>query len=132
MKQRNLCSTPLFWDGLHNLKPSSTHSSPEIHTFLARCALSINPASADAYVQLSNAFLGMGERSDARATAEQAIRLNPSLAAGYQALGSVHLAERNFDRAIEALQRAQALEPLNALITDELTRALEVRGRALD
>ena len=82
----------------------------------ARRALELNPQSAEAHTSLAaaTAFYTCDAES-AFGDFEQAIALDPDYASAWHFYGVVLFGRKLYDRALQALQRAQSLDPLSPI-----------------
>jgi TolB-like protein/Tfp pilus assembly protein PilF len=75
-----------------------------------RRALALDPSSADLYVPYARYLLAMGRIEESAALIEQALRLSPLSPGLTHQLGWHYLHARRYDRARDALQRAQVMD----------------------
>lgn len=71
----------------------------------------------------------MGDTSTARAKFEEAVRLDPSLAAAHTALATIHFTEGDCENAVVAAERARALDPEDAKALRILAEGYSKLGR---
>jgi Flp pilus assembly protein TadD len=87
-------------------------------------ARKLQPANADALVNLANAHLLAGQPARALATAQEALQLDHNLAAAHYVIGCAHLRQGQFEPAAKALQEAKKLaEPPQAAVSFQLALA---------
>jgi len=100
----------------------------EAHAEAAECFASVarlQPAAADALVNLSKCQLALDRAEEAERSARHAVELAPGSAATYHNLG---LALRRLNRhaeAVESLRRAIELDPSSAPLRNDLGNALQ-------
>ncbi|WP_119304309.1 winged helix-turn-helix domain-containing protein [Dongia deserti] len=106
---------------------------------LLRRAIELDPSFASAHSRLAYAIVlsmvyfdiapDQARMDEALAAAERAIELDDQDANSYFTIGRVHLARREYDQAIEALQYAQELNPCLAVTYCGLGDSLAYEGR---
>lgn len=69
------------------------------------------PKSAEALLLRSTARIMSGELEAGRADLERCLDLDPDQRQGWLNLGAVHVAERRYDEALRAFERAERLQP---------------------
>jgi tetratricopeptide (TPR) repeat protein len=74
-------------------------------------ALSVNPADAEAALNLGNAYADLDQLAEAERQIRRAIALDPALAAAHTSLGFVLAAQGAVDAAIQANDAALRLQP---------------------
>jgi len=117
--------------GYYNDRPPTT-VYPKAKAAAER-ALQIDERVAEAHASLGYSLLffdrafGESERHFLRA-----IDLSPSYASGHQWYGWLLFVRREFDRALDAMQRAHEIDPLSLIINDHLGYALSLAGRPAD
>jgi TolB-like protein/Flp pilus assembly protein TadD len=78
----------------------------------AERAISIDPNDADGYIALAGALTLAGRPEEAHQLVQQAMRLNPHYPPSYlYELGITEFSMERFEKAVEALERASALNP---------------------
>lgn len=95
-------------------------------------AVRITPNNAAAHKALGRAYVDSGRDADGYAEFVIALLLNPDDVETLTALGRWHLAADQPARAVEALERAVAIEPANRLAVHALAGALIRVGRAAE
>ena len=101
-------------------------------------AIDLEPDNAEAFAGYAQAFVQMAEFSlgdrfelyrNARAHAEQALKLQPELAVSHAALGHVHMAlDWDFSAAESSFRQAIALNPESSKAHEWRSKLLAVRG----
>ena len=81
------------------------------------------PDLAEPYNNLAVLYAGAGDYAKARASLEQALRINPAYATAHENLGDVHAM-----LAAEAYGRAQRLEPGNTALPRKLELVRQLAG----
>ena len=92
----------------------------------AREALELDPHFAKAWESLAGTTFVMAgwgfapneEMTQAREYAQRALELDPKLAGAYAIIGGIEATRGRFSEAVEQLERAQALEPYNAVVRE--------------
>jgi len=128
-----------FTRGMLNFRAESHESMDRAILFFER-AIQLDPSYARAYVQLGAAYglkasyLAMPELNErAIAHLRRAIELRPAVAVAWRELGSALVDMGRTDEAIDAIQRALALDPADSGPPSTMGRALFVgRGRFAD
>jgi TolB-like protein/Flp pilus assembly protein TadD len=78
----------------------------------AERAISLDPNDADGYIALAGALSLAGRPDEAHQLVQQAMRLNPHYPPSYlYELGLTEFSMERFEKAVEALERASALNP---------------------
>jgi predicted Zn-dependent protease len=86
-------------------------------------AIRLNPIDFTYFSNRSASLLQLGKLADAEADARECIKIKPQLAKGHFRLSQALLASGKDGEAVEALRSACKLEPLNAQLRGQLTRA---------
>lgn len=86
-------------------------------------AIRLNPTDFTYFSNRSASLLQLGQLADAEADARECIQIKPELAKGHFRLSQALLASGKDVEAVEALRNACRLEPLNAQLRGQLTRA---------
>lgn len=113
---------------LQQTAPSSVF--PKARAAVAR-ALALDPGLAEAHAcrGFIETVYGWGPAAAAQAC-EQALQLDGRLAIGHHRLGLLWLAQRRFDDAAVALQRAAELDPLSPILATACGLPLMAAGQA--
>ncbi len=74
-------------------------------------AVALQPESGRASISAGTAATRLGDLVDARRRLERGLAFDPDNYRGYDELGRVHQADRNWQAALEAFRRARSLEP---------------------
>ena len=83
----------------------------------AKHALELDPKSAEAHAALSQIALELEWKfADAKAEAQEALKLNPQWATAHQWYAETLLSYRQCDAAFAEMQRAQQIDPLSSVI----------------
>lgn len=77
-----------------------------------------NPNSVKAYTRLCQTYLAMGDPRQARSYCQQAIQIDPDYAPGWRWLGEVYHKSRNYEDAVDALQRCADLSEAQGIPVD--------------
>lgn len=104
----------------------------EMAQFVYQKALtSIDGADRNALIHanLGRVYLGQAKTASAKAELERAIALDPDLVPARMAIAQLHLTNRDYQAAAEALEKAKAIEPKNAAIVNNLAIAYRGLGR---
>ena len=83
------------------------------------------PDLAEPYNNLAALYAAQGDYAKARATLEQALRMNPNYATAHENLGDVHAA-----LAAQSYARAQKLDPSNVTVAPKLALVRDLYKRA--
>lgn len=86
------------------------------------------PQESEAMQQLGRVLIGEGLYDEARAVMEKALRIDPSAPAAHNTMSSVHLAAKQFDRAVDEAARFVELLPREPNALDSLGLAYEARN----
>ena len=122
------CFDSAAWSGLADcylVMGSFEYMRPEValpHGMAAaRRALELNPGSAEAHSSLAaaSAFYTWDAEA-AYAGFERAIALDPAYASAWHFYGIVLFGRGSYERSLQALQRAQSLDPLSPMIGVQL------------
>jgi len=97
-----------------------------------RRELQINPGNALACLEIAFELLKLGRNDEARAVAEHAVELAPSLFASHAALGRALVELGDLDRGTRELELASRLAPESAEVHFSLARAYARAGREAD
>jgi adenylate cyclase len=89
---------------------------------LARQAVAVDAANAEARARLALALLARGDHAGAREQAEQALAICPNLAAAHGALGIVLAYAGEPERGLAALQRCIRLDPRGPFLVNRLNQ----------
>ena len=93
-------------------------------------ALELNPDLAEAHAALGGLTRQKGgELAKAKYHLERAIELNPSYSPAYNWLGLVYNQMAQFDKATEVFNRGQQVDPLSAVLANNLAFAAGFSGR---
>jgi tetratricopeptide (TPR) repeat protein len=122
------CFNAAAWSGLADsylVMGSFEYIRPEValpHAMAAaRRALELNPGSAEAHTSLAAASaLYNWDAEAAYFGFERAIALDPGYASAWHFYGIVLFGRGLYERSLQALQRAQSLEPLSSMICVQL------------
>lgn len=99
----------------------------------AERALAIDPSMAEAHASLGYARLFFDrDWNEAEREFLEAIRLKPSYASAHQWLGWLLMATGRHQEMVEAMRRAQEIDPLSLIINTHLGYALSIVGRDED
>lgn len=91
--------------------------------------LQVDPADADAYVQVGYAYMMLGDRTRGLQYAEQGVSLAPNNAALQISLGRMYFLVGNNEQAQTAFMRAAQLAPSNAQIFANLGEVATATGQ---
>lgn len=83
-------------------------------------AAALEAKNADVQTELARVLLEVGELDDARMHARQAIRINPDDAIAWNVAGRVAMQQREWARAEGAYRRALELDPMNAMVHNNI------------
>jgi TolB-like protein/DNA-binding winged helix-turn-helix (wHTH) protein len=134
---RNTEAYTLYLQGLHAYDRFDQQGWEQAATYFQR-ALDLDPSFADAAAQLAGAYNILGQFNfmkptvafeQARHAAEHALELDPSLAYAHAVLGDIHMANWDWAAADRELNRAVALAPNDALISQLAARQAMNMGR---
>ena len=105
-------------------------------------AIELNPKHSEAYNNLGNIYLSMGQSEKALEAVKQALNLKPNFVFAYNTLGTIYIHLNEIDKALEAYQRAIELNPhfslgfYNLGVTygdlKENQKAIDTYNRAID
>lgn len=96
----------------------------------ARRLVRLHPGSAEAWNNLGVLYLKLGEDVEAEAFFHKALARNPALTSAHRNLGAIQLHFRkDAEGALRHLEEARRLEPQNAEVLWELSRAYAEAGR---
>lgn len=84
---------------------------PEEAASLLDGYLGERPKSAEALLLRSTARIMLGELEAGRADLERCLDLDPEQRQGWLNLGAIHVAERRYNEALKAFERAERLQP---------------------
>jgi tetratricopeptide (TPR) repeat protein len=82
------------------------------------------PAQTAALIAQARRFYAAGRAREAHGLCLQALQRDPRAAEAYALLGTIAADHRTFDKAVDLLQRALAIDPRNAAWGAELARSL--------
>lgn len=88
-----------------------------------------NP-SAEVFVGLGDAYVGLGQPLSAAPAYRRALELDPKSAAAHYKFGELAYAQREYAAAVESLERALALDPAGAFINRGRARELANKAAA--
>jgi tetratricopeptide (TPR) repeat protein len=95
----------------------------------ARAALALNPCcSAELWNTLGDALFALGRAGEARHAFERALRVNPNDAQAHYNLSFVHLQEKDYPRALEAVARGLARDAAGQYREGLLQKQTEILG----
>jgi len=94
-------------------------------------AIRISPDDAECHSTLGIALRAVGRSQEAIEQLQIALRLRPDLAVAQYNLGLAYLQAGRTAEALEQLRKTASTYPTDQVITDQLARALERRGRDL-
>ena len=97
--------------------------------FFARKAVQLNP-NADAHATLGSVLFRVGRDAEAAAPLEEAVRADPNQATAWGDLALLCMGRRDYDRALDAAERAAALSPGVAQRINLATVRLEIGDAA--
>ncbi len=99
----------------------------------ARKAVSLSPSDAEGHFNLGLVLAFSGRPSDARAAVESALRLNPKPGPGQWLLAGIgFFADRQYERATRAIERARDARPTDETARLYLSSAYAHLGKADD
>jgi DNA-binding winged helix-turn-helix (wHTH) protein/Tfp pilus assembly protein PilF len=99
----------------------------------ARRALELDPLDAEAHAALGNVRLFHSwDPVEAERALERSIELAPTYATAHHWLAYAHLSQGHFDRAIESIERARALDALSWILQTDYAEILHFAGRNED
>lgn len=92
----------------------------------------VNTTTADAWVWLARLTLARRDASDARTDAERALKLRPNDGLLYLIVGRSFMIDQQWDKALAALQKAEALAPENYEVHYALTSVFSALNQSTD
>lgn len=118
------------WPYLHAVCLTTIDNTAAVEQF-ARAAVR-NPEGAAFHVRYANALLREDRVPQARAQFQRAIELDDRIAHAHAGLGQIALRENDADAALDHLQRAYRLDPLNREVVALLATVHRKLGRPED
>jgi tetratricopeptide (TPR) repeat protein len=92
----------------------------------------VNTTTADAWVWLARLTLARRDANDARTDAERALKLRPNDGLLYLIVGRSFMIDQQWDKALAALQKAEALAPENYEVHYALTSVFSALNQSTD